>query len=274
MLGRDVVAAAAQSGHDVLGLARGELDVTDGDAVRATLRDVRPDAVVNCAAYTDVDGAESDLEGAAAVNEHGAGEVAGAAADVGALVVHVSTDYVFSGDGRDPYLEGDATGPQSVYGETKLAGERAVAAANPRHVVARSSWLFGVGGRNFVDTMLRVGPERGEVSVVTDQVGCPTFTGHLAAALVRLAAGDALGLHHLAGGGVASWFELAEETFRLAGVDCRVLPARTADMARPAPRPAYSVLGSTRERTPRLPPWPEGLAAYLAARPAPRGATA
>jgi dTDP-4-dehydrorhamnose reductase len=265
MLGRDVIAAAA--GHEAIALARADLDVTDRTAVRAAVIDACPDVVVNCAAWTDVDGAEADEEAAEAVNGAGAGNVARAAAVAGAAVVHVSSDYVFDGRKASPYVESDPVGPISAYGRGKLAGERAVAAAHPDgHLIVRSSWLFGVNGRNFVDTMLRLAAERDEVSVVDDQVGCPTFTGHLASALIALAERGARGTMHVAGGGRCSWNELAREVFAQAGVACEVKPAKTADMGRPAPRPAFSVLDSERDDAVRLPPWRDGVAAYLGAR--------
>ena len=271
MLGHDVVAAARAAGHEVVALARADLDVGDASAASAAIGGAQADAVVNCAAWTDVDGAERDPDGAAAINATGAGNVARAAAAAGARLVHVSTDYVFDGD-RDPaaagYVESDATGPRSAYGATKLAGEQAVAAAGGSHAIVRSSWLFGIGGRNYVATMLALGAERDEVSVVTDQIGCPTATAHLAPALLELAASDAQGLFHVAGAGRCSWNELAAEAFRQGGVACRVLPCTTAEMPRPAPRPAFSVLASERPETPLLPPWQQGLTTYLNARKA------
>ena len=267
MLGRAVVEAARGRGHDVFAATRAELDITVEAAVRPALLEWRPDVVVNCAAYTDVDGAEHDRAAAEAVNHHGAGLIADAAAEVGASIVHLSTDYVFDGSKREPWVESDPVAPLGVYGETKLGGERLVAAANPAHVIVRTSWLFGAGGRNFVDTMLALGAARDEVSVVTDQVGCPTWTGHLAGALVALAERpQATGIHHIAGAGACSWNELAQEIFERAGLDCRVLPATSEQFPRPARRPAYSVLGSERPDAVVLPPWQQGLAEYLATR--------
>jgi dTDP-4-dehydrorhamnose reductase len=264
MLGQDVVRAARERGGEVVGLARDELDVTDADAVAVAIAAARPDTVVNCAAWTDVDGAEHDPAGARAANGDGAGNVARAAAAAGARLVHVSTDYVFDGDKRTQYVESDPTGPRSVYGATKLEGEAAVRAAGGAHAIARSSWLFGAGGRNFVATMLALGADRDEVKVVTDQIGRPTYTGHLAGALLDLAAGDGQGIFHVAGGGEpCSWHDFAVEIFRQAGVDCAVLPCTTGEMPRPAPRPAYSALASERLETPALPPWQTGLADYL-----------
>jgi dTDP-4-dehydrorhamnose reductase len=263
MLGTDVVAAAAA--HDVIALTRAQLDVTDAEAVREVIRDARPDAVVNCAAWTDVDGAEADEAGATAINGDGAGHVAAASAAAGAFVVHVSTDYVFAGDAREPYAEADPVGPRTAYGRSKLAGERAVAQAAPRNAIVRSSWLFGPGGRNFVDTMLRLASERDEVTVVDDQLGCPTYTGHLAAALVEIAERDLTGCFHVAGGGSCSWHDLAAAAFEATGADVVLRRGRTEDLGRPAPRPAYSVLVSERDDAPRLPDWREGLAAHLQA---------
>lgn len=267
MLGRAVVEAATRLGHDVVACARADLDVSDAEATRLAVVAARPRAVVNCAAYTDVDGAESDPQRAEAVNAQGARNVAASAAQVGAFVVHVSTDYVFDGSKREPWLESDAVAPLGVYGDTKLAGEQAVASVNPAHAIVRTAWLFGAGGKNFVDTMLALGTERDEVCVVTDQVGCPTWTGHLAGALVELAERpDETGIHHIASSGSCSWNELALEIFERAGIDCRVVPATSEQFVRRARRPAYSVLGTERRDPLVLPRWQDGVAQYLASR--------
>ena len=262
MLGQDVVAAARRAGHDVVALARAELDVTDAAAVRRAIAEAAPAAVVNCAAWTDVDGAEAEEEAATAINGTGAGNVAAATAAAGALLVHVSTDYVFDGTATEPYTESAAVAPQSAYGRSKLAGERAVAESAPRSAIVRASWLFGAGGKNFVDTMLKLGAERDEVTVVDDQVGCPTFTGHLAQALVEIAERGQTGLLHVAGGGECSWHDLAVAAYEERGLQTTVHRGRTADLGRPAPRPAYSVLRSERG-APVLPHWREGLKAHL-----------
>jgi dTDP-4-dehydrorhamnose reductase len=273
MLGRDVVRAARRGGHQVRALPRAELDITDPRAVGDAFVRWGPDAVINCAAWTDVDGAEYDPEGAHAVNAFGAGELARAAAAHDAVIVHVSSDYVFSGETpRDergaprPYVESDAPGPRSVYGESKLAGERQVLAASPRHAVARSAWLFGLDGRNYVATMLALASEREVVRVVSDQVGSPTWTGHLAPALVGLVEREVDGLVHLAAAGHVSWHGFAQEIFALAGVSCRVEAVSSVEMARPAPRPAWSALASERGEVAALPEWRDGLSSYLAAR--------
>ena len=263
MLGARVAEDARAAGHDVAPLLRLALDIRDAEACREALAGA--DAVVNCAAWTDVDGAEADEDGALAINGDGAGNLARAAAAAGARLVHVSTDYVFDGSKREPWVESDAVAPLGAYGRSKLEGERQVAASGGSHVIARTAWLFGAGGRNFVDTMLDVAAERDEVRVVTDQVGSPTWTGHLAPALIALAEGGGDGVFHVAGGGACSWHELARTAFELAGVSCRVDETTSLEFVRPAPRPAYSVLGSERDG-PRLPDWREGVAAHVRAR--------
>ncbi|MDA0179087.1 dTDP-4-dehydrorhamnose reductase [Solirubrobacter phytolaccae] len=266
MLGTDVVAAAAAQ-HDVVAFTRGDLDITDAEAVRAALRDSRPDAVINCAAYTNVDAAESDEAAATRINGDGAGHLAAAAAEVGAHIVHVSTDYVFGGDATSPYREDAPTGPIGAYGRSKLAGEVAVAGAAPTsHSIVRTAWVFGPHGKNFVDTMLRLGRERDEVTVVDDQLGSPTYTGHLAAALVTIAQERPNGILHVAGGGECTWHDLAVATFAAAGLTVTAHRCSAADFGAPAPRPAYSVLGSTRSDAPALPAWQDGLNAHLTQR--------
>jgi len=274
MLGRDVVLAAGNAGHDVIGFGHTELDVTEPEALAAKFDLERPDVVVNCAAWTDVDGAEEAEAAAMAVNGTAAGHVAASAARVGASVVYVSSDYVFDGAKGAPYVETDQTAPLSAYGRTKLAGEEATAAANKRHFVVRSSWLFGTGGSNFVETMLRLASTQNEVLVVRDQVGSPTYTWHLAYGVVRLIEGVEYGIHHMAAAGSCSWYDFAREIFDQAKVDCMVLSATTEMLARPAPRPAYSALESQREHAIQLPDWHDGLAAYLTQRKAEQEAAA
>jgi dTDP-4-dehydrorhamnose reductase len=265
MLGQDVVRSSA--GNDVVALSHAELDIADADAVDAAVSQAGPklDVVINCAAWTDVDLAERSVEAACEVNGDGAGNVARAANAACAWTIHVSSDYVFDGSGREPYVESDPVAPLSAYGHSKLAGEQAVAqAALERHTIVRSSWLFGAGGSCFPATILRLASERDALDVVDDQVGCPTFTGHLARALVSLAAAPPLGVLHVAGGGQCSWFEFAREIVQRTGLTCEVRPTSTAEMPRPAPRPAYSVLGTERAaEAPKLPHWREGLSEYL-----------
>jgi dTDP-4-dehydrorhamnose reductase len=266
MLGRDVMLAAGNAGHDVAGFGHTELDIVDAAAVEKRLDLARPDVVINCAAWTDVDGAEEAEEAAFAVNGTGAGNVAAAAAKIGASVVYISSDYVFDGAKGAPYVETDQPAPLSAYGRTKLAGEEATAAANKRHFIVRSSWLFGVGGGNFVETMLRLAATQNEVLVVRDQVGSPTYTWHLAHGLVRLIEGIEFGTHHMAAAGHCSWYDFAREIFEQAKVECKVLSGTTEMMGRPAPRPALSALVSGRRHAIELPTWQDGLAGYLAQR--------
>lgn len=263
MLGTDLRRAALDAGHEPIGLARAELDIVDAGAVAAVIASAAPDVVVNCAAWTDVDGAETAPEAALAVNEDGAGNVAAAARAAGAWTVHISSDYVFDGASPTGYVESDEVDPLSAYGRSKLAGEVAVARAAPdAHTIVRSSWLFGVGGQCFPKTMLRLAGERDELRVVADQVGCPTFTGHLAAALVAIAEQRAGGVLHVAGGGSCSWFAFAREIVASAGVDCEVKPISTDEYPVPARRPACSILRSERG-APVLPRWQDGLARFL-----------
>ena len=210
--------------------------------------------VLHAAAWTDVDGAESDPAGAERTNVEGTRNVAA----LGAPVVYFSTDYVFDGTKREPYVESDEPRPLSVYARTKLEGEREVRDG----WIVRSSWLFGWTGTNFVRTMLRLGAERDEVSVVADQVGCPTYVGHLADATREVLSLPG-GVWHLAAEGECSWAEFARAIFEEADVDCRVREITTEELGRPAPRPAYSVLRSEREGAPSLPHWREGLRACL-----------
>jgi dTDP-4-dehydrorhamnose reductase len=231
-------------------LTRGEWDVT---LPPPPLGDV--DLVLHAAAWTNVDGAEDDPQGAAAVNVGGTQH----AAELGAPLVYYSTDYVFDGTKRTPYLESDTPNPQSAYGRTKLLGE---AAAGDRAWIVRSSWLFGWTSTNFVRTMLRLGAERDEVAVVDDQRGSPTYVGHLADATKALVE-KPYGVYHVAADGDCTWAEFAEAIFDDAGLDCRVRRITTAELGRPAPRPAYSVLRSERG-APELPHWREGLRACLA----------
>ncbi|MBV8065697.1 MAG: dTDP-4-dehydrorhamnose reductase [Actinobacteria bacterium] len=248
--GGQLGAALLESFPNATGLTRAEWDVT---LPPPPLVDVG--LVLHAAAWTDVDGAEADPQEAAAVNVGGTQH----AAELGAPLVYFSSDYVFGGRKREPYLESDAPNPQSAYGRTKLHGE---AAAGETAWIVRSSWLFGWTSHNFVRTMLRLGRERDEVAVVDDQRGCPTYVGHLADAtreIVELP----YGVWHVAAGGECTWAEFAEAIFEEAGIDCRVRRITTAELGRPAPRPAYSVLRSEKG-APELPHWRDGLRDCLA----------
>ena len=262
MLGSDLVEALF--GRDVTLLGRSELDVTDRDAVFAAVEG--HDVVVNAAAWTAVDAAETDEEAALAVNGTAVGLLGEATAASGAKLVTVSTDYVFAGDAVAPYSEDAPYAPLNAYGRTKAVGERAALAANPRGTyVVRTAWLYGRHGANFPRTMLGLAATRDTFSVVADQVGQPTWTLDLAHRIVDLVDADApAGVYHGTASGQASWFEFAQETLRLAGLDPeRVLPTDSSSFVRPAPRPAYSVLGHDAWRRAGLEPmrdWREALA--------------
>jgi dTDP-4-dehydrorhamnose reductase len=273
--------AGSAGGDDLTGVGRAELDLGGDPAALGARIDEwaagsagRRLVVLNAAAWTDVDGAESDPAGAAAVNNHGAARLAQACARVGAALVHVSTDYVFDGDGDRPYEVDDVTEPRTEYGRGKLAGERAVRAAHGRHYIVRTGWLYGGSGRNFVKTIAAARHRRETLDVVDDQLGGPTWAAELAAGLVGLArSGAGYGTYHCAGAGRASWYELARAVFQEVGADPdRVRPCSTEQFPRPAPRPAYSVLSArswTSAGLPAMSHWRDALrSAFLADRAA------
>lgn len=271
MLATDLLAVLAERGHESVGLTRVALDVRDAEAIASALDRHRPDAVVQGAAYTAVDQAESDAEAAFALNATAAGLLAEACAERGIPCVYPSTDYVFDGRASAPYAEDAPTHPLGVYGASKRAGEEAVLAASPKHLVVRTSWLYGRVGRNFVETMRALGRERPELRVVADQVGSPTWTVDLAHRIVDLLEAGGAGVFHGTGGGVTSWHGFAEAIMRLSGLKTPVLPIETKDFPRPAPRPAYSVMGDARAQglgLAPLPAWETSLARYLASVPA------
>lgn len=252
-----VTGAGGQLGHhlmrvlsssDVIGVTRTELDITSASAVHEAVDVIRPDVVINAAAYTAVDAAEGAEQQAQAVNVDGPTNLARSVADrSGCRLIQVSTDYVFDGSATHPYEVDDPPAPRTAYGRTKLAGERAALAALPdRCHVVRTAWVYGGPGPNFVGTMLRLEGERDTVDVVADQIGSPTWAGDLATALVELGRSTvAGGLLHYVNGGTASWFDLAQETFRMAGADpSRVRPVTSDAFPRPAPRPSWSVLST------------------------------
>lgn len=248
-LGTDVAAQARAAGHEVNAPGSRELDITDpaavDDAVGALLDATGRPVVINCAAHTAVDAAETEPEAAAAVNETGPRLLAEACARHGAHLVHVSTDYVFPGDATVPYEPGDPTGPRSVYGRTKLAGEHAVLAALPGAHVVRTAWVYGAAGANFVRTMATLEGQRETLTVVDDQQGSPTWSADLAAGLLELAGRPSVngGVLHATNGGSTTWCGFARAVFAEIDADpARVHPCTTADFPRPAPRPAYSVL--------------------------------
>lgn len=276
---RALMALDGTGGITVLPLARPQFDLAQAGNARACLEALRPDVVISAAAYTAVDQAESEREAAQAVNATGPGLLARACAELDVPTLHLSTDYVFDGTKPTPYRETDPTGPTGIYGATKLAGEQAVAGANPRHVILRTAWVYSHEGKNFVRTMLRLAESRDTLGVVSDQLGCPTYAPDIAQALVEIArqvagvaAGDArFGLFHMAGSGDTSWAGFAEAIFAQARrhdmPSASVNPIATADYPTPARRPANSRLDCAKLSDTfahRLPHWHNGLERCMA----------
>lgn len=244
-----------------------DIDITDAASVSAVFAREKPDIVINCAAYTNVDGAEAERDLAFRINADGPGILAREALKTSALVVHLSTDFIFDGAHPGPYREDDPPNPSCVYAASKLAGERALQAAGGRFLIVRTAWLYGPNGRNFVDTILRLAREKGELNVVDDQAGSPTFTAVLAEYLVKLILAGTAGVYHVAGSGVCTWYDLACEAVRLAGVTARISPCTTAEFPRPARRPRNSALDvgkAERLLGEYIPNWRSGLARYIA----------
>jgi dTDP-4-dehydrorhamnose reductase len=266
-LGRALERLAPGFGHEFVGVDLPELDITDADAVRRAVDAASPDAIVNCAAYTAVDAAESDEARASAVNGGAVSTLADIADRRGIVLLQISTDYVFDGTAQAPIREDQETNPQSAYGRTKLAGEVAAARAR-RHLIVRTAWLYGEGS-NFVGAVRRQldGGNR-VLRVVADQAGCPTYAGDLASGLLRLLDARAEGVVHAVNSGSTTWYGFAREIVRLLGSDAEVVPISTAEMPRPARRPAYSVLDTSHLATligAPLPPWQDALDRHLRA---------
>ena len=243
-----------------------ELDITDRQAVEAFVGKIKPGMIFNCAAMTDVDLCEEEQEAAFRVNALGPRNLAMAAAAADAALLHISTDYVFPGGGGAPLCEWDTPDPRTVYGKSKLLGERYVSAFCPKHFIVRTSWLYGPDGGNFVKTILRAARDKGALKVVVDQRGCPTYTADLIAHLLKLAGTKEYGLYHCAGNGECTWYEFACKIIALSGIPCEVSPCTAAEFPRPAPRPAYSVLRNTMLRCTvgdGMRPWEDALADFI-----------
>ena len=267
MLGRDLLALVGDAAR---GVDIEEIDITSLESTERVLRTLKPETVINCAAYTDVDGCESNTETAMQVNGEGVAHLAMASREIGARLVHVSTDYVFDGSKGTPYVEDDAPCPLGVYGESKLAGEMN-AAFNPDHLIVRTQWLFGLHGRNFVETMLRLAHEKDELSVVDDQIGSPTWTVDLCHAILALLKTGHRGIYHAANSGYCSWNEFARAVFEEAGLAVKVNALTTVELNRPARRPLHSTLDCSKLEKDtgfRAQAWRSALRAYLQLRKA------
>lgn len=263
MLGKELAHEFAD--HDLAAIDQAELDITNEAQVKEFIASQRPELIINAAAYTAVDKAETERDHAFAVNADGVKHLALAAHEHDATLVHFSTDYIFAGDNPDGYAENAVpANPVNAYGESKLAGEQALAASGARAYLIRTAWLYG-DGPNFVDTMLRLAETKSELSVVDDQYGCPTYTRDLATAAKDLLANQYQpGIYHLVNEGQTTWRQFAVEIFRQAGKNVVVNPITSAEYPRPAKRPQYSILKNT--KGPALRPWPEALADYLKTR--------
>jgi dTDP-4-dehydrorhamnose reductase len=259
------------SGDTVTGLTSHAADIRDAKRVQDAVQETSPEWIVLAAAYTDVDGCEGNPDLAFAVNRDGAVNVAAAARNVGARLVFLSSDYVFDGKKTTPYEIEDARNPQSVYGRTKAEAEIKLLELMPDCCVARTSWLFGIGGKCFPDTILKLAASRPALDVVNDQRGCPTYSVDLARAIVQLCRKDASGIVHVTNLGDCSWFEFAQDIISGAGLATVVRPVSSQEMARPAPRPSYSVLSSTRLQALgiEMPSWRDALRRYLEEREKP-----
>lgn len=268
-LGQEAVRIFDAAGHTVRGCDRADLDVADQSRCEDVIGSWKPEAVIHCAAYTAVDAAEADADEAYRINAFGARNVAAIAEKIGAKMVYISTDYVFDGQAGRPYREYDAAAPRTVYGESKLAGERWVQSLSSRYFIVRTSWLYGRCGSNFVHTMLRLGAEQESLHVVQDQTGSPTYAVDLARFLLRLIDTDRYGTYHASNTGSCSWYDFARAIFEESGLSVNVLPVTTEQFPRPAPRPLYSVMDHVAIRAngfEDLPSWQDGLRRFLAER--------
>ena len=265
-LGRSLTAVCTARGVSCKGRDLDTLDICDAEAVRRWILDAHPSVVINTAAFTAVDDCEDNEDRATAVNGTAVGHLAAACNEVNALLIQISTDYVFSGDAVSPYKEEDPVAPKSAYGRSKLRGEELARSAN-RHLVLRTAWLYGHGGRNFVEAIRgQIGAGVQTLNVVADQRGCPTFCDDLASAVLDLAAAGATGTLHVVNSGSTTWHGFAVEIVRLLGADVEVVPVTTGEFPRPAPRPPYSVLDTSRLEAALgrpMPPWQDGLGRYL-----------
>lgn len=245
MLGQDLCPILEDNGYEVVETDVESMDITDIDSVKSILEQEKPDIVIHCAAYTNVDKAEEDLKTAELINVTGTENVAEVCGKSGITLVYISTDYVFDGTKNEPYKPDDRVNPINNYGMTKYEGEEAVRSLCDKYYVARTSWLYGHHGKNFVETMLTLAKKNGGLKVVDDQVGCPTWTVELANGIVKLLKGAEYGTYQICGSGYTSWYGFAEEIFKQAGLDVDLKPCTTSEFPRPAKRPAYSVMDNS-----------------------------
>lgn len=265
-LGLELVKQLSNSSHDLFAFTKTELDITDIESVLTVCNDIRPDIIINAAAYTNVDGAETNEELAFQVNAVGQRNLTVAAEKVGAKICYISTDYVFNGEAISPYNEYMNVDPLGVYGQSKYAGEFLTQTLHTKYFIVRTAWVYGEYGPNFVKTMLKLAEEKSVLGVVHDQVGSPTYTVDLAEFLIELVQTEKYGIYHCTNSGICSWYEFAEEIFKIAKKDIKVNPLTSDQFPRPAKRPAYSVLGDLSVRINGFAPrrnWKEALGEYL-----------
>ncbi len=264
MLGQDVLKVF--SDLDVIGLKREELDICDEDSVKNTLLDLKPNVVINCAAFTNVDLCESEKDKAFEVNGYGPGLLASFCSKISCKLIHISTDYVFDGTSTTPYLEDDPTNPINVYGESKLKGEEEIKKKSENYLIIRTSWLFGQGGSNFIKTIIKLGIEQNSIQVVNDQRGCPTFTNDLAQGIRHLLENNAQGIFNVTNTGACTWFDLAKFVLEKKNIKVKIDPVDSNKFKRPAKRPHFSVLSPKKYRTTvksTLRHWQQAVIEYL-----------
>ena len=266
-LGHDVAAELTRRGHEAVGVDIDEMDITDAGSVDRVIREAQPDAVIHCAAYTAVDAAEDNEETCRRVNADGTRNIAGVCRALDIRMIYISTDYVFDGSGTREWEPDDERGPVSVYGQTKYEGELAVQSILDKYFIVRIAWVFGINGKNFVKTMLRLAESHDSVTVVNDQFGSPTYTFDLARLLVDMVQTEKYGVYHATNEGICSWYDFACAIFRTAGIDMKVIPVSTEEYNAKAKRPANSRMSKAKlseQGFERLPSWEDALKRYIA----------
>ena len=242
MLGKDLCPILEDSGYEVIETDIDTMDITDIFSVKTNLEKFKPDIVIHCAAYTNVDGAEADIDTAGKINVKGTENLAKICSKYDVPILYISTDYVFNGEKNEPYTPDDEPDPLNIYGITKLKGEQVIKKYCKKYYIIRTSWLYGIHGKNFVETMINLAKTKKEIKVVDDQIGCPTWTVELANAIIRLIEDYEYGTYHACGSGSTSWYGFAKKIFELENIEIDLQPCRTDDFPRPAKRPKYSVM--------------------------------